>query len=368
MRTVLTIASAIVTLLAISHSSAAQPRSPEDALKSVLSLNTVTNGVAKTRDGRIFLLLSRIDGSDGPRVVEWMDGKPRPYPEGIWNDWTAGKVVATGFVRVNALRIGPDGDLWIVDVGAPGIGNPKLPGGPKLVRVDLTTNKVRRIYELDTTTDKSFIDDVRFNANHAYVTDAGSPGLIILDLDNGSSRRVLDGDPSTTAQKPLSAEHELMHGPDGKPIYIHADQLEVSPDGRWLYYQPCSGPLYRIETRWLDDASVDDAERARRVEHFADTPSTGGTAIDAAGNIYVSDTDQLRVIKIAPDRRVSTLIQDPRLLWVDAMWIDDAGDLWMPAAQLNRMTPFQGGRSKVDFPVHVYKLRIGQTPPRNDHP
>jgi hypothetical protein len=123
MRTVLTIASAIVTLLAISHSSAAQPRSPEDALKSVLSLNTVTNGVAKTRDGRIFLLLSRIDGSDGPRVVEWMDGKPRPYPEGIWNDWTAGKVVATGFVGVNALRIGPDGDLWIVDVGAPGIDN-----------------------------------------------------------------------------------------------------------------------------------------------------------------------------------------------------------------------------------------------------
>src|SRR6266536_1712548 len=45
------------------------------------------------------------------------------------------------------------------------------------------------------------------------------------------------------------AEGQLMHGPDGKPVYIHADQLEVSPDGRWLYYQPCSGPLYRIETR-----------------------------------------------------------------------------------------------------------------------
>jgi hypothetical protein len=38
-----------------------------------------------------------------------------------------------------------------------------------------------------------------------------------------------------------------MHGPDGKPVYIHADQLEISPDGRWLYYH--SGPLYRIETR-----------------------------------------------------------------------------------------------------------------------
>jgi len=50
------------------------------------------------------------------------------------------------------------------------------------------------------------------------------------------------------------------------------------------------------------------------------------------------------------------------------MWIDAAGDLWMPAAQLNRMAPFQGGASKVDFPVHVYTLPIGQTPPRSDHP
>jgi len=92
------------------------------------------------------------------------------------------------------------------------------------------------------------------------------------------------------------------------------------------------------------------------------------TPIDAAGNIYVSDTDREPVIKITPVGKVSTLIQDPRLLWVDAMWMDDAGDLWMPTAQLNRMAPFQGGTSKVEFPVHVYKLRIGQTPPRNDHP
>jgi hypothetical protein len=49
---------------------------------------------------------------------------------------------------------------------------------------------------------------------------------------------------------------------------------------------------------------------------FAGTLPTGGTAIDAAGNIYVSDTDRERVIKITPVGKVSTLIQDPRLLWV----------------------------------------------------
>jgi hypothetical protein len=56
------------------------------------------------------------------------------------------------------------------------------------------------------------------------------------------------------------------------------------------------------------------------------------------------------------------------LLWVDAMWVDRDGFLWMPAAQLNRMAPFQGGVSKVQFPMKVYKLRINHGPPENDHP
>ena len=37
-----------------------------------------------------------------------------------------------------------------------------------------------------------------------------------------------------------------------------------------------SGPLYRIDTHWLDDGSIGDAERAKHVERFADTPPTGG--------------------------------------------------------------------------------------------
>lgn len=339
------------------------------SLTVALAVNVVTNGVTLSRDGRLFLVLSRIDGSDGPRVVEWVAGDLKPYPDAAWNTWRLGQEAANAFVRVNSLRIGPDGDLWLVDVGAPGIGNPKLVGGPKIVQVDLAANNVRRSYRLDAATnEESFVDDIRFNGRTAYVTDAGSPGLIVLDLDTGNTRRVLDGDISTTAQKPVTAEGRTISGPDGDPIYIHADQLEVSPDGNWLYYQPCSGPLYRIETRWLDDASVSDAERAKHVELVAETPSTGGTAIDSEGNLYVSDTDRQLVLKVAPDGSTSTLIQDRRLLWVDAMWIDETGYLWMPAAQLNRMAPFQEGTSKVEFPIYVYKLQIGAKPPLNDHP
>ena len=339
-----------------------------EALILALSSNTVTNGVATTLDGRIFLVLARLDGSDGPRIVEWTPAGVTPFPDAAWNSWKAGQNAARTLVRANALRIGPEGDLWIVDVGAPGFGNPKVAGGPKLVQVNLADNTVRRVYDLGgATSDKSFIDDVRFNEGTAYISDAGSPALIALDLKSGATRRVLEGLPSVTAQTPMTAEGKTLYGTNGQPVFIQADQLEVSPDGRWLYFQSSSGPMSRIETRWMG-AEIGDDERAAQVQPFSSTPATGGTAIDADGNLYVSDTNRQHILKITPDGAQTILLHDPRLLWVDAMWIDHDGFLWMPAAQLNRIAPFQDGVSRVDLPVCVYKIPIGIGPPPRDHP
>jgi len=142
----------------------------------------------------------------------------------------------------------------------------------------------------------------------------------------------------------MSAEGHILYSM-GKPAYTYADQLEVSPDGQWLYYQPSSGGMNRIQTCHLNDAFYnssmnDNSVLDRYVQPFAHTPATGGTAIDADGNVYTSDIDSQRVIKVAPDGTMTTLVQDPRLLWVDAMWIDDQHRLWMPCDQLNRGTQY----------------------------
>ncbi|KAK7905436.1 hypothetical protein LTR67_000158 [Exophiala xenobiotica] len=375
--------------LASTASTAQDPR-----IQVALTLQHPVNGVSTTPDGRLFVLYARVDGSTGPQVAEWHNGSsPTPYPNQEWNSYASGKDPATHLIRTNSQRIGPDGTLWLVDTGSPSFGQPViLPNGPKLVQVNLTTNSVARVYNLgNVTLESSLIDDVRFNpaVGLAYITDAGAPALIVLDLNSGEARRVLENDPTTKGFMPVSAEGKLMHNSMGGFEYIYADQHEVSPDGRYYYYQPCEGGMSRIETQYLNNAfynSTMASVLSQCPEPYARTPSTGGTAIDAQGNIYNSDTDRLAIIKIAPNGTWTTclspvqflpfmpfltfclpVVQDPRLLWVDAMWIDTYGKLWMPAAQLNRGTPFNNGSSFVQKPLYVYTIDIGVGPSPIDH-
>ena len=300
----------------------------------------------------------------GPRLVERVGGELKPYPDEAWNAPKSAANAANMFVAANSLRIGPDGELWVVDIGASGMGKPKFPGGPKIVAINTATNTARRIYSLDTVTnDKSFIDDIRFNGRHAYITDAGQPGIVVLDLDSGIARRAIDNDPSTVAT-PQRAEGRELAKPDGTPVLVHADQLEVSPDGSLLYFEPSSGPLSRIETKWLDDATLGPAEVAKHIVPFASTGSTGGTAMDAAGTLYTSATDSHSILKITPGGQVSTLLADPRLAWGDAMWIDDAGTLWVPDPQIDRLAAFNGGKDTSQHPFRIYKVALGAKPLR----
>lgn len=325
------------------------------------------NGVTVSKDGRVFMPVQRRTPGTGIEVGEVVGGKLKPYPDETWNGWSEGKDPAKAFVGVNALRIGPDGDLWVVDPGKTGLDKPPVPGSVKLVRIDLATNAVKRVYPLaDSTGPRSFVDDFRFNGRHVYLTDAGEKaGIIVLDLDTGKQRRVLDGDRSVTQNgRALTGGGRALQMEDGKPVVVNADQLEVSPDGRTFYYQPCTGPLYRIDTRLLDDPAASPADVAKGVSLYADTHSAGGTAIASDGTIYISDTDAAAVLAIAPGGAISTLARDAKLDWVDAMWIDDAGRLWLPASQRDLTPDMNHGREGVHEPLQVYTIGIGKGPVR----
>ncbi|NHO33113.1 hypothetical protein GOB85_11550 [Acetobacter sp. LMG 1636] len=345
------------------------PDVPDPELVPVAQADRIWNCVTTTPDGQVFVSFPSCD-RPGLQVARLLPGNVlQPFPDTRWNalrgpSWTP----ADGFFLVNAIRIGPDGNLWVIDAGAPGIGLPAVSGAARLFVFDPKSGALIRTFDLAAgLRPDSYIDDIRFNGPILYATDAGAPGLLVVNIVSGLVRRVLDGHRLLTDHKPMLADGRLLRNDAGKPLRVHADQLEVTPDGRYLYVQPCSGSLARIETALLDNEATSAITLSLGLIPWLDTGTTGGTAIDANGVLYMSDVNHRRILRITPDRHVSVFIADPRLIWSDAMWIDHDHRLWIPATQQNRTHGFQGGTQSVIYPVWLYVAKIDAGPAPLDH-
>ncbi|MFG1881585.1 hypothetical protein [Micromonospora sp. NPDC049102] len=248
------------------------PTEEDPRLTLALTENRVCTGVTTLR-GRAFVSYPSADGP-GVQVAEALpDGGRNPYPDAAWN--RPDQSPDGAFVHVNGLRAGPDGRLWIVDSGAPQLGARQIPGGARLIVVDVDRDRVDRMHHLDAAVrPDSYIDDVRFHDGTAYLTDAG------------------------------------------------ADQLEVSPDGR------PAGLRRHVPDR----------------HPLAGRPDPVARGVGPTGRALVGQAEH-------------------RLSWVDAMWLDTDGQLWMPAAQLHLTAGLNGGHSAVDYPVEVYRMPVDAVPP-----
>lgn len=319
----------------------------------------VWTGVVLAPDGRVLVVLPQAAGNPGPFLATLdAGGEPTAYPYHAKAD-PAPTDPAHALVAPVALRLASDNSLWVVDSGVPGSGKSPIPGAAKLVRIDLAHDAVTRSYVLppEVLQPKSAIGEMRFNGSHAYIADAGAPGLIVLDLTRGSARRLLDPDPSTTGQRPVTVDGETLKGADGKPAMIDVSTLEVTPDGKYLYYQPLPGPMFRVSTALLDDAKASPRSVAAGVEFWYDTPALGGSAIAADGTLYLDDVEHDSVLALTPDRVLTTIIRDPRLHWAAAPFLKDA-TLTLPVAQLDRTAAFHHGKSVVQFPVELFSLHL----------
>jgi hypothetical protein len=67
------------------------------------------------------------------------------------------------------------------------------------------------------------------------------------------------------------------------------------------------------------------------VQLFFDTPTTGGTAIDDAGNLYVTDVNKKRLLKITLQAQGTTLVQDERLICPMPCGLTTTGTSGFPA-------------------------------------
>jgi hypothetical protein len=348
-----------------SRAGAADPPTPE-LIEVARSPRFVWNAVAVTRAGRIFVGMPRWPGFEGtPSVAEVMpDGSLSPYPGGDWNSWSTGSPGENAFVSVNTVHIFDDDSLWVVDQAAPGFGN-VLPGAQKVVQIDTQTNKVIRVFRFDKDVlpPGAGLNDVRISGKTAYFTDSGMGGIVVLDLVSGHALRRLSASQFTLAnpkRPPIAEDGVILHTPSGQVPQINSDPIELSADGEWLYFQPLSGPLWRVSTKYLKDASLAPAQLAGHVEYVADTPALVGTAMDNQDNIFLAELGRPRITVLTPDGWTRTLIEDDRLWGTDALFIDYDRYLYVPVPQLARMAFFQGpgGQSKQQLPFRIYKMKL----------
>jgi hypothetical protein len=348
-----------VAALAAALGPAAAALAQAPALQSALTCDLDITGIT-TRKGRTFACAQARGEALGPQVVEIVEGKPRPFPDAAWNAWKEGDDGSKAFVGVSALRVGQDHALWVIDRGAPRLGEERVFGAAKAVRIDLDANQVTRVYDLaGVTRTQSAPAQIRFNGLRAYIADEGWPGIIVLKIATGETWRALTDETLVAAQRPVRAGGRPVRSDGGRIIEPGAGLIEVAPEGDVLYLQPPSGPMARIATRFLDDPRLPPGAVGAELYPFAATPSSWGTAMDAEGTMYVSDIDRSRILTVSPKGKVETLFADPRLAFVAALWIDDAGNLLAPAARLDQTGAFDADdTAKGPFTVWSYPLGV----------
>src|ERR1700710_2410089 len=286
------------------------------SLKLVAEFDQQVTGVAVSKDGRIFVNFPRWEKDVPISVAELMkDGSLRPHPDAGWNTWSNLKPLSLGdhFICVQSVTVDPQGFLWVIDPAAPGNEFIK-PGGVKLVKIDLSTDKVVKVIPFDENLapQGSYMNDVRVSPDgkHAYLTDSGQKGaLIVVDVETGTGRRVLDGDPRTQPEPgvvPHVDGHELRR-PDHRIPAFAADGIALDTAGEYLYWQGLVGrTLYRVPTSALTTAS-DDVSKA--VEEVGTTNVADGLWMDKQDCLFITDPAENAVRMRKPDGTMRILAQ-----------------------------------------------------------
>ena len=333
-------------------------------------------GVSVSRAGRIFVNFPKWGDEVACTVGEIRDGKVVPYPDVDWNS-PRDDADPEALVSVQSIVVDPADRLWILDTGSP-MFQPTRHGGPKLVCVDLETDRVVRtiVFDQDVALPTTYLNDVRFDLrrNAAFITDSsdqGPNGLIVVDLHTGQAWRRLHDHPSTKAVEPAGMLpmvegkpfFERPKGGPPQPVKMGSDGIAIAADGSRIYYCPLvSRRWHSVSAEALFDRGLSDADVSATVVDEGDKGgASDGLETDDQGRLYLTDWEHNAVLRRLPDGTMETLAHDPRLLWPDTMSVAD-GYLYVTANQLHRQAKYQNDEDRRQYPYSLFRIPIDAGP------
>ena len=343
---------AALSLLAASGTRAAGGR-PLELVATFTSPRQAT-GVGVSAKGRIFVNFPRWEEDVAISVAEiGPDGALTPYPDRDWNAFRNADPAAAkpdrSFVCVQSVTVDAQDRLWVLDPAAPGLSF-EVPGGPKLVCIDLASNTVRRVYRFgpDVAPQGSYLNDIRFTADgrRAVMTNSGAPGcLVAFDVGTGAARRVLVGHPSTQFEKDvtIAVGGRPLRRLDGQPAHFSADGIMLGDGDRTVFWQATTGQtMYRVPLDALFDPALTPEALGYKVQVAARTFVADGYWSSRRAGMLLTAAEAFAVRRLEPGGRFTTLVQDPRLLWPDSMAEGPDGAIYVTASHIPEMKAWQG--------------------------
>lgn len=347
----------------------AKPPPAAVQLTPVARFGHQVTGVTVAEDGRIFVSFPRWTEDTAVSVAELKNGAVVPYPDERWNTWRNARkdelTAADRWVCVQSVVADGRGSVWVLDPAAPAMAA-VVKGGPKLVQIDLKSNRPVRTIGFDETVapQGSYLNDVRFSPDGktAYLTDSGAKGaLVVVDIASGSARRVLDGDPSTQPDKSVTVTYDgkPLRRPDGRGVDFAADGLALSPDGATVYWQAIKGKtLYSLPTAALQHGS-DDNSLAGQVQVVGiDGPADGLLISRHDGLMYVTSPqdDSVKVRDPGkPGAALELVVRDARLRWPDTFSEGPDGTIYLTTSHIQDSAYYKPGAPKA-LPTELWRL------------
>ena len=323
-------------------------------------------GVAFSHTGRLFTNYPLWKGPHKYDVVEVTSANSAvPFPNEEWNSWQPGEDGSNKWVCVQSVYVDDANYLWVLDPAAPYL-NGVYKHAYKLVKFNLQTNTIERIYRFNYVADKgSYLNDVRVDTaiNFAYITNSNEGGIVVVDLTTGKMRQVLQGDPSVIASP---FQHLTFFGKElktdfGQPVTFNSDGIALTPNGQYLYYKSISDDrLYRIATKYLRNFSLTAAQLSSHVQFMGHYTTTDGMIFDKKGNLYLGDVEHFRIVRIMPDGTMHQIVQDPRLVWPDSYSISTDGYLYVSCSQIQLQPEYNFTDQQPPTPYTIYRIKIDE--------
>ncbi|NNC76577.1 MAG: hypothetical protein HKN77_01360 [Woeseiaceae bacterium] len=331
------------------------PLLDEQMLESVLAYPEPIGNVAVNSDGRLFFTVHPESRPQGNRLLEYVNGASLPYPD-IESQLEL-------FDTPLGLVIDRNNLLWSIDHGNHGLRRARL------TAIDLATGDtlLSHAFPEEIAPKGSFLQDLQVSHDGASVVIADasfwrkSPALIIYDVATGQSRRVLENDPSVSAEnfRIRQGERELTFFGGLLTLRGGVDGIALGP--KWLYFGALSGSsLYRIALADLRNEELPAAQLAGRVERVANKPLSDGFSIDADGMVYVTDVEHNAISIFGGDAsQPATLVRSNRIRWPDALSFGPDGWLYIADSALPELILKPKDHIDAQGPYRIFRVNTG---------